>query len=85
MAAQKGGHLVLDRALDDELCAETAELGQTIGVGHSVEQDGVDLLDQALADGYSVVHGVPPRCGSNTTASETTPSSTFPAGLGRHL
>src|SRR5690606_27357525 len=53
-------HLVLDGALDDELRAEPAERGQAIGIGHSVEHDGVDLLDQPRAGGYSAVHGVPP-------------------------
>jgi hypothetical protein len=58
--AEEGRDLVLDGALEDELGGEASHLAQAVGVSDPLEQDGVDLLDQPVADGYSADHGVPP-------------------------
>ena len=40
---EERGHLVLDRALEDELGAETAELAQLVGTADPVDQGGEHL------------------------------------------
>jgi hypothetical protein len=56
--AEEGCHLVLDRALEDELGAETAELAQLVGTADPVEQGGLDGGLDLDAGGYSSIHGV---------------------------
>jgi hypothetical protein len=55
---EERGHLVLDRALEDELGAETAELAQLVGTADPVEQGGLDGGLDLDAGGYSSIHGV---------------------------
>jgi hypothetical protein len=57
-APQEGRHLVLDRALEDELGAEAPELAQLVGTADPIEQDQLDGFLDPGAGGYSSFHGV---------------------------
>jgi hypothetical protein len=82
--AEKGRHLVLDRALEDERGAQAPELAQLVGAADPTEQG---LLDGGLdldARGYSSFHGVV----SSATCQVSFGAYavfTFTAGSGRHL
>jgi len=62
-APEEALELVLDRALEDELSTQAAELAERIGVVETLEEHPLDRFLDPGARGYPSVHGVVSFCG----------------------